>query len=176
MYPRKIKIEDNKLKKLLTEKADLIIKGRATSEEIEKLEVEMEGIDSQLKEVEKSVDISDLKEKGSLINERVEQCIKEMKEIEEEIGVRMREKSPTELVDKYDELKKKKEDLETERNKIALKAQKYNDKLIPLGRKAMKPFLEDDYDDYETIKIEDGEIVATIFNHLNDFKTNFNKK
>ena len=175
-YPKQIKLNDVKLKKLLTEKAELITKGRAKSTEIEKLEAEMEVIDNQLKEIEKSVDISDLKAKGALINERVEQCIKEMKEIEAEIKVRMKEKSPTELVEKYDTIKKTKEDLETERNKIALKAQKFNGKIIPLGQKLMKPFLEDTYDDYDTIQLQDGEIQATIFNHLVDYKNNFKKK
>jgi phenylalanyl-tRNA synthetase alpha subunit len=176
MYPRKITIEDAKLKKLLTEKAELIVMGRAKSTEIEKLEAEMEILDNQMKEVQKSIDISDLKEKGNLIGERMEQCIKEMKDLETEINARLKEKSPTELLEKYDTTKTQKEDLETERNKIALKAQKYNDKVIPLGRKLMKPYLEDSFDDFDTIRIEDGEIVASIFNHLNDFKTNFKKK
>lgn len=176
MYPKKIKLSDAKLKKLLAEKAELIIAGRAKSAEIEKLEAEMEILDNQMKEVQKSVDISDLKEKGNLIGERMEVCIKEMKELENEINTRLKEKSPIELLEKYDSTKTQKEELETERNKIALKAQKYSGKIIPLGQKLMKPFIEDEYEDYDTIRIEDGEIVATIFNHLEDFKTNFNKK
>lgn len=176
MYPRKITLENDKLKKLLTEKAELITTGRAKSVEIEKLEAEMEILDNQMKEVQKSVDISDLKEKGNLISERMEVCIKEMKDLETEINTRLKEKSPTELIEKYDTTKTQKEELETERNKLALKAQKFNGKIIPLGQKAMKPFLENKYEDFETIQIENGELVATIFSHLNDFEVNFDKK
>jgi hypothetical protein len=57
-----------------------------------------------------------------------------------------------------------------------LKAQKYTDKIIPLARKAMSEFLEDQYDDYDSLKLEDGKIVCTIFNHLDEWKANFNKR
>jgi len=174
-YPKIIKLNNDKLKKLLTEKSELVNIGRAKSEEIEIKEKEMQDIDDQLKEIEKAIDITDLQEKTKPIVERMEQCIKEMKDIEEEIKARLKEKSPTELIEKYDTIKKEKEEMETERNKIALKAQKYNSKIIPLGQKLMKPFIEDEYEDYETIKIEDGELVATIFSHINDFKINFKK-
>lgn len=176
MYPKKIKINNDKLKKLLEEKSEIITLGRAKSEEIEAIEKEMNELDEQMKLVQKSVDITDLQEKAKPISERMEVCIKEMKDIEAEINARLKEKSPTELLERYDVLKNDLEKKETERNKLAIKAQKYNTKLIPMGRKAMLPFLEDKYDDYETIKIEDGEVVATIFNHLEDFKTNFKKK
>jgi hypothetical protein len=39
----------------------------------------------------------------------------------------------------------------------------------------MKPFLLDAYEDYDSLKIEGDEIVATIFSHLQDFKKNFKK-
>lgn len=176
MYPKKITIQNDKLKKLLIEKSELITLGRETSEEIEKIEQEMNELDEQMKLVQKSVDISDLQEKAKVIGEKMEVCIQEMKEVEKEIDTRLKEKSPTELLDRYDTLKNEKEKKETERNKLAIKAQKYNHKIIPLGRKVMFPYLEDMYDDYETLKIEGGDIVATIFNHLNDFKINFKKK
>jgi len=175
-YPRTVKLESEKLKKLLLEKSDFITKGRAKSEEIEALEKELTEIDLKLQEEEKKVDISDLHEKEKSLTERVSQCVEEMNLIKKEIYDRMKAQVPSELHDKYDEIKKKKEELEGERNKIAIKAQKYNDKIIPLSRKLMKPLLEDSYEDYESIKFENGEIVATIFNHLEDFKTNFAKK
>ena len=39
----------------------------------------------------------------------------------------------------------------------------------------MQPYLQDKYDDYDTLRIENGEVVGTLFNHLNDFKERFNK-
>lgn len=176
-YPRKVTLESDKLQKLLIEKAELITIGRAKSEEIEKVEVEMEVANKELIEAEGKVDISDLDEKAKVISEKVNEAIKEMNGVKQEIYDRMKAQVPIELGTKYEELKKTKEVIENERNKIALKAQKYNDKIIPLGRKLMKPFIESDYEDYETIQLENGQVVATIFNHLEEFKAKFlNKK
>jgi hypothetical protein len=176
MYPKTIQLNDEKLKKLLIQKAELITKGRATSEEIEKVEKEMEQVDVQTQEAEKKVDVSDLNEKQQLIVAKVDQAIKEMEEIKKEIYDRMIKQVPDELHKKYDELKKKKEELETQRNKVALKAQKFNDKIIPIARDLMKPHLKDRFDDYDSLYLENGEIYATIFNHLVDYKNNFKKK
>ena len=176
IYPKTVQIENNELKDLLLKKAELINKGRGVSEEIEKLEVEMEEINKKLMEEEAKVDISDLNEKQKAIGAKVDEAIKEMQAVKEEIFARMKAQVPPELGEKYDELKKIKEDKEEQRNKIALKAQKFNDKIIPMGKSMMKPFLEDQYEDYDSLSIENGEIVATIFSHLNDFKTNFKKK
>lgn len=176
MYPKVITLESNKLKTLLEKKGELITVGRAKSEEIMALDKEMEETDTQLQAEEGKVDISDLNEKQKAIGAKVDEAIKEMEGVKKEIFDRMMAQTNPELRTKYDELKKKKEDLETERNKIALKAQKFNDKIIPLGRELMKPFLTDMYDDYETIYLENEEVYATIFNHLVDWKNNFKKK
>ena len=171
-----IKLEDKKLLKLLTEKGDLIDIGRGISDKIESYEKEMEEVDLLVQAEEKKVNIDDLVEKEKEISERVQKCIDDMNAVKKVIYARMSKEVDPELHNRYETLKKTKEDAEEERNKIAIKAQKYNDKIIPLTRKLMTPFLEDKYDDYETIKIEDGEIVATIFNHLEDFKENFKQK
>lgn len=176
MYPKTVTIENARLKTLLEKKGELITIGRAKSEEIEAVEKEMDEIDKKLQEEEAKVDISDLNEKQKAIGAKVDEAIKEMQAVKEEIFARMTAQTTPELRTKYDELKKKKEDLETERNKIALKAQKYNDKIIPIGREMMKPFLQDQYEDYDTLQLEGDEIVATIFSHLADFKNNFKKK
>lgn len=178
MYPKVIKIENEKLAKLITEKGALVDKGRAVSEEIEVIEKEMATIDTELQEEEKKVDISDILEKEKVLTQEVEKAIETMKGYKQEIFDRMNEQVPKQLKVEYDKLKDLKEKKESERNKIALKAQKFNDKIIPLGRKMMKPFLTDMYEDFESLVLEDGEIVATIFSHMNDFKTNFksNKK
>ncbi len=176
MYPKTITIESDKLKELLTKKGGLIAIGRSKSDEIESIEKQMEELDVKIQAEEKKVDIKDLDEKAKTISAKVDEAIKEMQGIKEEIYARMKAQVPPEFGQQYDELKKKKEDLETERNKIALKAQKFNDKIIPLGKECMKPFLKDQYDDYDSLSLEDDEIVATIFNHLVDFKNNFKKK
>lgn len=171
-----VTIENDKLKQLLVKKGELIATGRAVSEQIEALEKEMDETDKKLQEEEAKVDISDLNEVQRAIGAKVDEAIKEMEVVKKEIFDRMMKHTDPSLRTTYDELRKKKEDLETERNKIALKAQKYNDKIIPIGREMMKPFLQDQYEDYDTIQLEGDEIVATIFSHLADFKANFKKK
>lgn len=176
MYPRTVNIESDKLKKLLLQKADLVNIGRAKSETIESLEKEMAETDLKVQEEEKKINIDDLLEKEKVETKIVEECIEKMKAIKQEIFDRMNAQIPKELHAKYDELKKSKEQLEDERNKIALKAQKFNDKIIPLAKKLMKPFLNDMYEDYDTLQLQGEEIVATIFNHLVDWKASFKKK
>ena len=178
MYPKIIKIENEKLAKLIQEKGALVDKGRGVSEEIEVIEKSMADIDLKLQEEEKKVDISDILEKEKALTQGVEKSIETMKGYKQEIFDRMSEQVPKELRVEYDKLQAEKDKKEIERNKIALKAQKFNDKIIPLGRKMMKPFLTDMYEDFESLALEDGEIVATIFSHMNDFKTGFksNKK
>lgn len=176
MYPKTVTIENEKLKKLLVQKGELIETGRAKSEEIEKVEKEMAEIDVKLQEEEKKIDVKDLEEKSKTISAKMDEAIKEMEAVRQEIYDRMIKQVPPELHTEYDKLKKKKEVLETERNKMALKAQKYNDKIIPIGREMMKPFLQDQFEDYDSLYLDGGEIVATIFSHLADFKNNFKKK
>ena len=176
MYPKTCTIQNDKLKDLLAKKGVLVDKGRDTSVQIEALEKQMEEIDKKVQEEEAKVDISDLNDVQKAIGEKVDKAIKEMEVVKQEIFNRMNAQVPHELHEQYEELKKKKEDLETERNKIALKAQKFNDKIIPLARESMKPHLTEQYDDYDTLYLDNGEIFATIFNHLVDWKANFKKK
>lgn len=176
MYPRTVNIESDKLKGLLVKKGELITLGRGKSSEIETLEQELTEIDLKVQEEEKKVNIDDLLEREKAETKTVEECIEKMKAIKQEIYERMKAQTSPDLHTKYDEVKKKKEDLELERSKIAIKAQKFNDKIIPLAKVLMKPFLQDQYDDYDTLQLEGDEIIATVFNHLNDFKTNFKKK
>ncbi len=176
MYPKTVTLESDKLKTLLTKKSDLVTIGRAKSEEIEVLEKQMEELDAKIQAEEAKVDISDLNDKQKAIGAKVDEAIVEMTAVKQEIFDRMKTQVDPELGKQYDELKTKKDALEEERNKIALKAQKFNDKIIPIGKELMKPYLVDQYDDFDTLYLEDGEIYATIFNHLNDFRTNFKKK
>jgi len=176
MYPRSIQLTDEKIKKLIIAKGELVTKGRAVSEEIDVIEKDMAEINDQLIAEEKKVNIEDILEKEKLLTAKVEEAIAEMKVYKQEIFDRMKAQVPQELGTKYETLKKVLEDKETERNKIALKAQKYNDKIIPIGRELMKPFLKDQYEDYDSLYIEDGEVYATIFSHMADFKNNFKKK
>ncbi len=175
-YPRELKLNNPELKKLIVEKGEIVKTGRAKSIEISKLEIEMADTEKKLMEEEKKVDLKEFTKKEKNITKRMEACIKDMNGVTKEIWAKIRKETSQELRDKYDEANSAKEKLENERNKIALKAQKYNDKIIPLGREIMTPFLKDEFEDYDTIMVKDGEIICAIFSHLEDFKINFNKK
>lgn len=173
---KKIVLENEELKGYLEQKGALIKKGIAKSEEIEKIELEMDVVDKKVQEYEATIDVSDLLEDEKRLSETVAQCVVEMDQIKKNIFARMKENAPQELYDQYNVLDGKKKVAEEERNKIAIKAQKFNDKIIPLGRELMTPFLEDEYDDYDTLSIEDGQVTCSVFNHLEEFKENFKKK
>lgn len=175
-YPREVIINDEKLKNLIIKKSEIINIGRGLSDEIEKLESKMIEVDKEIQEEEKKVDISEFNKKAEIITEKVNQCIKEMEEVKNDTFNKLKSQVPVSLIEKYESIKKTKEEKEEERNKIALKAQKHKDKIIPLAQKLMKPLLQDEYEDYESIDLVDGELKAKIFSHLEDFKTKFKKK
>lgn len=176
IYPREAKLENEELKGLITEKGELVTQGRGVSVEIEKLELEMSEIEKTLMAEEKKVNLDEFHKREKAITKRMEKCIKDIEEVKKDIYAKIKAETPQELRDKYDVLNKQKEEKETERNKIALSAQKFNDKIIPLSRELMKPLLQDEYEDYSGIMIENGEIKATIFSHLDEFKTAFNTR
>lgn len=176
IYPRTITIENEPLKNLILKKSELVSKGRAKSEEIETIEKQMAEIDAQIQAEEKKVNIDDFLEEEKKLVETVNKAIEDMEVIKQNIFDHIKAQVPPELYVNYETLEKNKAVMEEERNKIAIKAQKYNDKIIPIAREMMKPFLEDQYEDYDSLYVENGEIVATIFSHLNDFKTKFKKK
>lgn len=168
-YPRTIVIEEHKLKKLLQEKAEFILRGREKSEAIDLLEAEMDAKDKEIQEIEKSVDLTDIKAEAEVINKEMERVMKLAQEVNQKTFTRLKEKTVVRIKE-YEELKKKKENLENERNKFALKANQKTDKIIPLGQKLMRPFIMDEWEDYDTLCLENGEVTCTIFSHIEDFK------
>jgi len=175
-YMKIIELNNDKLKEMLEAKGALITQGRSISEEIENLEAQMKAVDDELVAAEKLIDISDIDMDAQSITDRFNALKAEMDEVNKKVAERLSKEVPQELKDRYDTMKKMKDDLETERNKIAIKAQKYNDKLIPLTRKLLKPFLEDEFDDFGSVTVENGIIKGVVFNHVDDFKDAYRKK
>lgn len=175
-YPRKITLDSPKLTELLTLVNDLVLEGREISQEIVEQEEIMAEANRQMVETESKVDITDIDAKAVDLMERAHKVQEEQLELEKEIHERCKAAVPQELKDKYDNAKKLKEEKEIERNKIGLKIQKFKDKTIPLARKLMKPHLQDEYDDYDGVVLENGELSATILNHLRDWKEKWNEK
>lgn len=176
MYPRKVTLESPRLKDLLVKKGELVNSGRKLSEDIEFVEAELEKTEAQIMAAEKKVDIGDLNVTANDLTDQLNVLIAKMEEVKKDIYARMKEEIPVVLYNKYDEIKENKEKMESERNKIALKVQKANDRIIPLGRKTMQPFLENEFEDYNTLELEDGKVVGTIFSHLQEFETKFRDK
>lgn len=173
---RTITIEHPKLKKLLAQKTEAVIKGREISEEIETLEAGLKSIDEEIQAVEKTVDLSDLDNKAKEITDKMNVIMTEMKAVEQEIYARCKAMVPKELGVKYEEKKKVKETWETERNKLGLKIQKIKDLIIPLTQKVAKPLLADEFEDFSDVRLENGEVVIDIFSHLENWKEARRKK
>lgn len=176
MYPKIIKIDNNKLKKLLEERKKMVENGIEMSKEIERLEKEMNETDEEIKAIEKGVDVSDIDNEAKDLTEKFLELQKEMDVVSQKIYDRLSEFVPQELKDKYHELNSNKEKLEEDRNKLALKIQKYKDKIIPIARKELNPFITDEYEDFEGVEVVNGEVEGKIFNHLEDFKKRFLEK
>lgn len=175
-YPRTIDLESPKLFELLQRKGDLIVSGREKSEEIEKVEIEMKAIDEQIQVFEKSVDTHEFDAEAKALTESMNAIVQQMDELKAKVRERLLKAISPDAIALYEQKKKEKEVKEGERNKIALKVQQYNDKIIPLTQKLMKPFLKEEGDDYDSIRLEDGKIVGTIFNHFDTFRQNYNKR
>lgn len=175
-YPRPVVIDSPKLKKLLVDKSEMVMQGREISVEIEEIEKDMDLIDKEIQTKEAGVEVKDLELKAAEITDRLNAVMKEMQDLKKEMYDRAKKLVPQELIDSYETKKKVKEDKETARRKIALKVQKWNDRIIPLSRKLMEPELKDEFDDYYGLVLENDEIIGTIFNHRVDFETRFREK
>lgn len=175
-YPKTVKLEDSKLKNLLEKKAEMIMQGREISQEIEEIEKEMSQTDKEIQKIEQTVDVSDLKKMAESITKEFNTITKRMEELNVEIRRRALKKVPHTLIDKYKELEEVKSKKEKERNKLALKAQKFKDLIIPLARRNMQPHLQDEFDDYYGLVLENDEVVGTIFNHKLDFEQGFRER
>jgi predicted nucleic acid-binding Zn-ribbon protein len=173
---KEITLDNPKLKKLLEEKGLLINQGRSISEELESIENQMQEIDKKLVDAEAEIDITDLNAEAEYLTKEFNILKEQMDELNKQVRERLSSEVPKELTDKYDTLKKMHTELEEERNKIALKAQKYNDKIIPIVQKLLTPHLQDEFDDFGSVEVVDGVIKGQIFNHLEDFKNAFRKR
>lgn len=175
-YPRTVKLENEKLKNLLEEKEGLVLMGQDLTAEIETKEEELKKIDEEIQTAEKTADVADLVEKAKAITDEFNAVVEKMETVKKETFDRIKSFVPAELYERYTATEKSKEELEEKRNKIGLKIQQKKDKIIPITRKLMKPHIQDEYEDFDSIRLENGEIISTIFNHLEDFKNRFSTR
>lgn len=169
-YPRVVTLDNPELKGLLQKKNDMVLKGREISLEIEDKEKEMDAIDTQIKEVEAKVDIKEFEDQAKEVTDKMNALLLEMKEVEKAIYAKITANVPEEFKNQYDKKLEEKAGLENDRNKVALKIQKLKDLIIPMTQKIAKPYLTEEFEDFNDIRLENGEIVLEIFSHLEDFK------
>lgn len=175
-YPRTVVINDSKIKDWLEQKNDLILKGREISLDIEEIEKGQEIIDKQIQEEEKKVDIKDLEPESQAITKEFNAVLEKMEVFKKKVYNRLKAEVPPELGEKYEKNQKLKEKLENDRNKVGLKVQKIKDLIIPKTQKLAKPLLQNEFEDFSDLRLENGEVVLDIFSHLESWKEQRRKK
>jgi hypothetical protein len=170
-----IELNNPKLYKLIQEKDALVKSGRKISSELETVQFKIDKLVDKEKIITGKHDNKDLMTQGEIIRLELERTMKKYDDIAEKIRLDKLAQIPKTIEEEHKALMKKRSDLEAERNKIALKIQKYKDKIVPTLKKSIKPFLKE-YDDTETVEIKDGKILVKTFNYLEDFKSKFKKR
>lgn len=170
-----ITLENKKLADLISNKDLLVNEGRKITRDIESLESKIRSFENKEKLITGRIKVSkDLEERGNALTEEINKKVEELNKIGREVEQQKLDAIPKEIKDAHMDLLKKKEVLERDRNKIALKIQKIKDKVVPMIKKSVKPLLAE-YDDIETAKAKGDNVEIVTFNHLEEFKKKFNR-
>lgn len=170
-----IKLENKRIHDFIAQKNELVDLGMKTTAGLEDIEKQIK----RCEEKEKAITLKEkpdpvLKEEGDALVKVFNEALERLEEIGKQIEQKKMDAIPKDLLDEHKKLLKDKENIERERNKIAMKIQKIKDKVIPYIQKEVKPLLNE-YDDIETADIKDGKIIIKTFNYLDDFKAKFKK-
>lgn len=170
-----IEITHKKLHDLIVDKDALVTTGRGISRKIDEIDVKIKRLENKEKAITgKVIPPKELTDKGDAIAKDMIAKEKELNKITGEIHKLKMDAIPQNMLDDHKQLLKDKEVLERDRNKVALKVQKIKDKCVPIIQKEVKPLLGE-YDDIETAQVKDGKVNIKTFNHLDDFKSKFNR-
>lgn len=168
-----ITLENKKLHDLIVTKDSIVEDAREISRKIEMIEIKVKRFEEKEKKITSKVTPpKELTDRGDEVAAQIARLSDELDMIAKQINDSKLEAVPKEMKDEHLQLLKDKEGLERDRNKIALKVQKYKDKMIPILKKEIKPLLKP-YEDTETVKAKDGKVLVTVFNYLDDFKAKF---
>lgn len=169
-----ITLDNKRIHDYIFDKDTLVDEGRKISGKIDTLDIKIKEYEEKEKKITGKVKPSkELIEKGDTIVKQIQQLEKDLQPIIKKINDDKLSAIPKDMKEKHTKAMKDKEELERERNKIALKVQKIKDKLIPLIQKEVKPLLATKYDDISTAKTKNGKVVITTFNHLEEFTSKF---
>lgn len=170
-----IEIENKKIADLINLKDTLVDEGRAVTVLIEKEEKKIKEFENKEKKITGSVKPDPvLKAEGDALVKVFNDTLKRLEEVGQLIEAEKMKAIPKELEAEHKACLKVKEQLERDRNKVALKIQKVKDRVIPAIQKHVKPLLKE-YDDIETAKVVKGKVIIETFNHLADWKKKFNR-
>lgn len=180
---KNITLNNKKLHDLIEQKDALVWEGRKISGEIEVIEAKCKRFEDKEKKITSKVEPDkELYAKGEELTKQMAKIEEELNKIGKAIHDAKLNAIPKEMKDEHMALLKEKEQKERERNKIALKVQKVKDKLIPIVQKEVKPLLQAEnlsmvdfgkYDDIQTAKVKDGEVVIETYNRLEDWIKTF---
>lgn len=177
MIMKTLTFDNKKAIELLTAKEELILTGRKISGDIEKMEDKIAKHDEVEREItnQETPEIKAMIEEGNAIHKQCEEFGQKLEDAGNKIMDAKLALIPEDIKKEHYALRDEKEKMERERNKIALKVQKIKDKLIPLVQKLAIPLLEE-FEDTETVTVEDGKVVVKVFSHLEDWKKKFNER
>lgn len=173
---RTLKFFDKKLHGYLLEKDTLIKQGRRISAEIEKVEAEIADLDGKERKITESVNPKELVAEGNALQKQINDLLAKLETTARAIEDAKLAAIPEDMKKRHYALRDKKEKLERDRNKIALKVQKIKDRAVPIIRRLATPMLEDEYEDINTADVRGQQIVVTTFSHLEDWKEAYRKK
>jgi len=178
---RKLKIMDSKMVKFLRDKNQLVEEGRKISKEIEEVDKDIAKNNEKQKEYTIKVEPPEIVKRGQDLVNEINALLQKLDDTAKEMENKKLEAIPFEVRQEYFELKDRKEKLEKERNKTALKVQKIKDKVIPMVRKRALPLITE-YEDINTAEVENGVVVVEVVDLLQEklagvekWKTNFTK-
>jgi predicted nucleic acid-binding Zn-ribbon protein len=168
-------INNPKIVTYLQDKDTLVKQGRKISEKIEKIEAKIAKNDARQREITTKVEPTELIKAGKALQEDINQKLTDLDFIGDQIMQAKLAAIPEEVKKEYFILKKEKEELEEDRNKIALKVQKIKDRVVPIIKKEVKPLLGE-YEDIETAQVARGQVKIEVFSYLEQWKAAFAKK
>lgn len=170
-----ITINNKKLHDHIVAKDLLVTEGRKISQQIEEIEIKIKRFEDKEKKITAKVELpKTLTDRGDEVTKQIMKLSDELDAIGKEINDTKLAAIPKEMKADHLKLLADKEVLERDRNKVALKVQKIKDKVVPIIQKEVKPLLGE-YDDIETAKTKDGQVVINAFNYLDDFKKKFRR-
>lgn len=161
----KIKINDRKIEDLLREKNDLVEEGRSVSRMLEGLDkLIQKNLDKQ-RAITSQIEPEDIKKRGEEAVKIYNEAVLNLDKVTNEMTQAKLAGLPDDVRNEYNDLQKRKEGMEKQRNKIALKVQKIKDRVVPAIQKKVVPLLKD-FEDIDTAELIKGNIVVETHNLL----------